>query len=101
MLQSMNSLLNNKMQRLERYIKPLGPTSRSEWVKVLESELKLSVNSSMFQGFTPSVPPTSISNYHYIFTKYELNEEPRDKNVKGTRAHFGEIVGKWISCKFV
>jgi len=87
--------LTLKRQRLE--IAPLGPTTRSEWVKELCRENKLVVNIGMFRGFTSSAPQSRMVPNHLVFKKYKVTEEPKDKRIKGTRQLFGDIIGAWKS----
>lgn len=49
----------------------------------------LALNRGMFG---PVAPATWIARDHEIFNVYQLDEEPRDKTIRGTRARFGAIV---------
>jgi hypothetical protein len=86
-----------KRQKVVATLKPLGPTTRSEWVKELEVGDQLKIQRDLFRDFTP-VPPAPIdaTTELGLFTTYCLKEEPPSQE-KGTRAVFAEIVQKWAS----
>jgi hypothetical protein len=85
-----------KKQRMENQAVILDPSARSEWVKELWRVRRLELNMNMFEEFIDAIPPVEVPTDHEIFGKFQVTEEPKDKNVKGTRAYFGEIIGKWV-----
>ena len=83
-----------KRQLLENKAKMRGPSSRSEWVKLLEENKLLLVNpevlSHFSRNFDPSFCPIPMGSL-YSFSK--LPEEPKDGF--GTRALFGRLITEW------
>ena len=80
----------------------LRPRTRSEWVKELEVKKLLLQDQGFFKTFStvdssPALLRLSngekIANFDF---SVRVNEEPKDKNIKGSREHFGNVVSEVI-----
>lgn len=77
---------------MEDNVKPKGPVTRSEWFKTLKVEINTNLISCLP---APRLSELLLpSHKHYCIVK--RGEEPSaEKNIKGTRELFGDIVKTW------
>ena len=85
-----------RQKLLEETGKPKGPVTRLEWVKTLLFANKITVRKDMIDKLTKPEHtdhlPLPTAELYLIVNR---GEDPRDKNVKGTRELFGDVISTW------